>query len=285
MRTHQFAVGSIVSAMLSAAVIAGCGGGGGGYSSGLPGPLPSPSVAPSPSPSSSPVLTLGNANIATGGTVAGGFTYTPAANDTIIFTCGCSNQAGITTAGVNGDFSVTSPASPTPAAPNPTYTIVPTRNYMVVAEPPGSNSGPQGWTMLFAGTVPANDLALGDANSVNAASGVSDVYTTAVALLIYKQSIQNSNTAFDDWNFNAVEAWLQRMVTAPTPQETTLLNQIASASAAGKSLFPTRPGWNSLQTLNPTINTELKAVIANPGTATPTPCPGGPSGCTGTPTP
>jgi hypothetical protein len=286
MRTHQIAVGSIVSAMLAAAAIAGCSGSGGGYS-GLPIPHPSPTVAPSssPSPQPSPILTLGNANIATGGTVAGGFTYTPAANDTIIFTCGCSNQAGITASDATGSFTVTSPAQPTPAAPNPTYTIVPGRNYLIVAEPPASNDGPQGWTMLFAGTVPANDLALGDANSVSAASGTSDVYTTAVALLIYKQSIQNSNTAFDDWNFNAIEGWLQRMVTAPTPQETALLDQIASASFNGKSLFPTRPGWNALQVLNPTINTELKAVIANPGTATPTPCPGGQSGCTGTPTP
>jgi hypothetical protein len=231
-------------------------------------------------------LTLGNLNIATGGTVAGhDFTYVPAANDTVIFTCGCSNQAGITASDGAGAFSVTSPASPTPIAPNPTYTIVPGRNYLVVAEPPASNDGPQGWTLLFAGTVPSHDLALGDANSVVASSGVSDVYTTAIALLIYKQSVQNSNTAFDDWNFNAVEGWLQRMVIAPTPQETILLDQIASASSNGKSLFPTHPGWNPSQTLNPTINTELKAVINSPGTATPTPCPSGPSSCTSTPTP
>lgn len=283
MRTHQIAVGSIVSALLAAAAIAGCSGSGGGYSSGLPGPQPSPTVAPSPSPS--PVLTLGNANIATGGTVAGGFTYTPASNDTIIFTCGCSNQAGITTAGVNGDFTVTSPASPTPSVPNPTYTIVPTRNYLIVAEPPASNDGPQGWTVLFAGTVPAHDLALGDNTAVQASAGTSDVYTAAVALYIYKNSVQNSNTAFDDWNFNALEAWLQRMFLAPTPKETILLNDIAAQSVLNASLFPTIPGWNGAQTLNATINTDLVNVKNHQGTMMPTPCPGGPSGCTGTPAP
>jgi len=279
MRTHQIAVGSIVSAMLAAAVIAGCGGGGGGYSAGGPPPPPPP---PSPTP---PTLTLGNANIATGCTVGGGFTYSPASNDTIIFTCGCSNQAGITTADAAGKFTVASPASPTPAVPNPTYTIVPGRNYIIVAEPPASNDGPQGWTMLFAGTVPSHDLALGDAGAVSASSGASDVYTTAIALLIYKQSTQNSNTAFDDWNFNSVEAWLQRMFTSPTAQETTLLNDIAAESALNDSLFPTAPGWNGSQTLNATINGDLHQVIINPGTATPTPCPGGQAGCTATPTP
>jgi len=281
MRTHQLAVGSLVTAVLAAAAIAGCGGGGGGYGSAVPPPPPNPS----PSPSSSPVLALGNANIATGGTVAGGFTYTPAANDTIIFTCGCSNQAGITTAGINGDFTVTSPASPTPAVPNPIYTIVPTRNYLVVAEPPSSNDGPQGWTMLFAGNAPANDLALGDGGAVQASAGVSDVYTTAVALYVYKNSVQNSNTAFDDWNFNALEAWLQRMFTTPTPKETILLNDIAAQSVLNASLFPTVPGWNAGQTLNSTINTDLVNVKNHKGTMMPTPCPGGPSGCTGTPTP
>jgi len=279
MRTHQIAVGSIVSAMLAAAAIAGCSGGGGGYSAGGP-PPPIPSPTPTP-----PTLTLGNANIATGGTVAGGFTYTVAANDTVIFTCGCSNQAGITTSDGAGAFTVASPASPTPAVPNPTYTIVPSRNYIIVAEPPASNDGPQGWTMLFAGTVPSHDLALGDGGTVAASAGVSDVYTTAIALLIYKQSTQNSNTAFDDWNFNSIETWLQRMVSTPTAQETTLLNDIAAQSAINASLFPTVPGWNAAQTLNPTINTDLHQVIINPGTATPTPCPGGQSGCTGAPTP
>jgi hypothetical protein len=285
MRKHQIAIAGVVSALLAAAAIAGCGGGGGGYSAVTPpNPSPSPSIGPSPSPSPSAGLTLGNMNVATGGTV-GSFTYAPAANDTVVFTCGCSNQAGITTANASGNFTVTSPASPTPAVPNPTYTIAPTRNYVIVAEPPSSNVGPQGWTILFAGNIASHDLALGDSASVPASSGASDVYTTAVALYIYKNSVQNSNQAFDDWNFNALETWLQRMFAAPTAKETQLLNDIAAQSALSASLFPTIPGWNPSQTLNPTINTDLTQVRNNPGTAMPTACPGGPSGCTNTPTP
>jgi hypothetical protein len=279
MRTQRIAIGASLAGMIVAALVAGCGGGGSGTSVSLPG---GGGGHPSPTP---PTLQLGNANIASGGTVAGGFTYNPASNDTIIFTCGCTNQAGITTSDVNGQFTVASPASPTPAAPSPQYTIVPTRNYIIVAEPPASNGGPQGWTMLFAGNTSATDLALGDTGPVVASSGTSDVYTTAIALLIYKESNPSSNEAFDDWNFNAVEGWLERMFTSPTPQETTLLNAIASESALGHSLFPSAPGWNPSQNTNATIKADLNSVIANPGSATPTPCPSGPSSCTATPTP
>ena len=284
MRKHQLAIAGVVSALLAAAVIAGCGGGGGGYSAVTPpNPSPSPSISPSPSPS--PGLTLGNMNVATGGTVVGGFTYAPAANDTVVFTCGCTNQAGITTSNATGNFTVTSPASPTPAVPNPTYTIVPTRNYLVEAQPPASIAGPQAWTILFAGSVASHDLALGDGGAVAASAGTSDVYTTAVALYVYKNSNQNSNSAFDDWNFNTLQTWLQQLIAAPTSQEITLLNDIAAQSQLNKSLFPGKPGWNALQKTNTVINNDLNQVTSVTDPTVPTPCPGGEGTCTGTPTP
>ena len=283
-KPRNIAVSIALAGMVAAALVAGCGGGGGGYVA-TPGGGGHPSPSPSPGPSAG---IEGQLNVTTGGTYPGPWTTSAAANDTVIFTCGCSNQAGTTTTDASGNFAVVSPASPTPASPNPTYTIVPTRNYLVIAEPPATLAGPQAWTMIFAGSDPSRDLALGDAGAVAASSGMSDVYTTAAALYVYKFSTQASNRAFDAWNFNTVQSWVQALVTSPTALDTTLLNDIASQSGGGHSLFPSMPGWNSAQPLNAgKINQDLRAIHdqSPPDPAVPTPCPGGEGNCTGTPTP
>jgi hypothetical protein len=276
MKSMQYVGAVSAAALLTATLIAGCGGGGG---STMPGPGPQPSPVPSP------VLQAAGMQVATGGTVLGGFTYAPANAENVVFTCGCFPQAGTSVTNASGAFTVTSPATPTPAG-SP-YVMVAGRNYVVVAEP-ASGAGPQGWTLMFEGHGAATTLALGDSGSVLASAAVSDVYTTAAALYIYKKSGQcppaGCNTAFDDWNFNTVQAWVQHLIAAPNFAETTLLNDIASQSAANASLFPTAPLWNPAQPLNPTINTDLNNVTGSDASI-PTPCPGGPAGCTGTPTP
>jgi hypothetical protein len=224
-------------------------------------------------------------NYATGGTV-GSFMYAPANGYQVVFTCGCTNQAGTTVAGATGNFNVTSPATATPAAPNPTYTIVPTRNYIVEAQPVGSVTGPQAWTVMFAGSATSHDLALGDAGAVAASAGSSDVYTTAVALFVYKYSNQNSNQAFDDWNFNSLQTWMQNtLIAAPDANEIKLLNDIASESQLNHSLFPGKPGWNAAQLINAKMNNDLNHITPITDPTVPTPCPGGQGTCTNTPTP
>ena len=281
MKSMQYAGAVCAAAALSAVLIAGCGGGGG---STLPGPGPRPSPSPSPSPVPSPVLMAQGMQVATGGTFGGGYTYGPAANANVVFTCGCFPQAGTAVANANGAFNVTSPAVPTPAG-SP-YVMVAGRNYVVIAQ---TAAGSEGWTLMFEGHAAATTLGLGDAGSVLAASATSDVFTTAAALYIYKKSTQcppaGCNTAFDDWNFNTIQAWVQHLEASPNFAETTLLNDIASQSAANNPLYPLAPGWNASQPLNATINTDLNVVAGSNDNSIPTPCPGGPAGCTGTPTP
>jgi hypothetical protein len=220
--------------------------------------------------------------------VSGGFTYSAAANITAVFSCGCFPQAGIASTDATGHFSATSPATATPG-PAP-YVMVPTRDYIVIAEP-ASGSGPQGWTLFFAGNSPGTTLGLGDTGSMLASASTSDVYTTAAALYVYKKSSQcgqtTCGTAFDDWNFNAVQAWVTHLHAGPINfAETTLLNDIASQSATSQSLFTKAPSWNPGQPLNSGVmSTDINAVAGSNDTTIPTPCPGGPSGCTGTPTP
>jgi hypothetical protein len=284
MKSMQYVGAVSAAALLTATLIAGCGGGGGSTLPG-PGPRPSPSLSPSPSPEPSPVLQAMGMQVATGGTFSGGFTYAPANAEDIVFTCGCFPQAGTSVTDANGAFTVTSPATPTPAG-SP-YVMVAGRNYVVVAEPP-SGAGPQGWTLMFEGHTPATTLALGDSGSVLASAATSDVFTTAAALYVYKKSAQcpasGCNTAFDDWNLNTVQAWVQHLEASPNNAERTMLNDIAAQSAANASLFPAAPLWNPVQPLNPTINADLNAVSGSEASI-PTPCPGGPAGCTGTPTP
>ena len=232
--------------------------------------------------------------IATGGTVGSGFTYGPVPmSDEIVFSCGCFPEAGTAPVGANGAFMVVSPATPTPAG-SP-YVMVAGRNYIVVGEPL-SGGGPQGWTLMFEGKTPATTLGLGDNGTVNASTALSNVFTTAAALYVYKESAQcgvgGCETAFDDWNFNAVELWLQHIEgtlpgdpsPGPNNAERVLLNDIAAQSTLNASLFPKAPKWFPAQPTNATIAADLNAVVGN-DTNLPTPCPGGPSGCTGTPTP
>jgi len=313
MRSKQFATGAAVAAILGAAVAAGCGGGGGSTALPGPGPNPSPSVkasaSPSPSPSTSPspspsvspspaaspVLQAAGMQIATGGTVGAGFTYGPVPMaDEIVFSCGCFPEAGTAPVQAKGAFMATSPATPTPAG-SP-YVMVAGRNYLVVGEPL-NGSGPQGWTLLFEGKAPATTLGLGDNGSVFASAAVSNVFTTAAALYVYKESAQcgpgGCETAFDDWNFNAVETWMRHVESTlpgdpspgPNNAERVLLNDIAAQSVLNASLFPKAPKWNPAQPSNATIAADLNAVVGSNDTDLPTPCPGGPAGCTGTPTP
>jgi hypothetical protein len=290
MRSKHFAIGAYIAAALGAAVVAGCGGGSGSAAIPCPCPNPSPSVAPSPS--QSPMLQALDMQVATGGTVSGGFTYAPApTTDSVVFSCGCFPVAGTAPVLANGSFMAVSPAAPTPAPGNSPYVMVAGRNYLVVVQP-ASGAGPQGWTLMFEGKAPATTLGLGDTGSVLSSATVSDVYTTAAALYVYKKSTQcalsGCNTAFDDWNFNAVQSWVTHLKAGPPNfAETTLLNDIAAQSAAAQSLFPApkAPSWNPSQPLNAVIGNDLNAVAGSNDSTLPTPCPGGPSACTGTPTP
>src|SRR5579864_6618943 len=271
---------ALTGAFAAAALIAACGGGGGGGAinnpggGGNPSPSPSPSSAgspsPSPSPSASPQLT-GSMQIATGGTVGTGFTYTAAGNAQVVFSCGCTAQAGTATADVSGNYTLVANSTPTPSAPDPTYTIVPGRNYIIVAQ----SSAGQAWTMQFAGAIPAHNLSLSGASP-------SDVYTAAASLYVYQNSTAGT-FAFDLWNYNTVSAWLTTLHGSPNAQETALLNDIATQSGLHRSLFPSAPTWNPTQSVNGTIQADLAAVKASADATKPTPCPSG--ACTGTPTP
>ena len=265
---------SAIGALMVTALIAACGGGGGGAMNPPPTSPPKTSPTPtiSPTPTPSPGLT-GNMQVATGGTV-GSFTYGPAANATIVFSCGCSTQAGTATADGTGTFTLVANSTPTPSAPDPTYTIVPGRNYIVVATTAG---GAEAWTTQFAGNNPARNQYLD--------SNVSDVYTAAVSLYVFNNS-PSGTTAFDDWNFNAtIRLVYIALKTSPNGAETTLLNDIAARSAANKTLFPGAPSWNMTQMSSTLIKTDLAAVKTSGDATIPTPCPGGEAGCTGTPTP
>src|ERR1700687_4627322 len=287
MRSKQFAIGACVAAALGAAVVAGCGGGGGYSALPGPGPNPSPSIGPSPTPAASPVLQVSSMQVATGGTVSGGFTYAPApTTDTVVFSCGCFPVAGTAPVLANGAFMVFSPATPTPAPGASPYVMVAGRNYVVVVQP-ASGAGPQGWTLMFEGKAPATTLGLGDTGSVLSSTAVSDVYTAAGALYVYKKSTQcvagGCNTAFDNWNFNSVQAWAPHLTAGPQNfSEPTLLNDIAAQSAAANSLFPApkEPAWNPTQPLNLTIGNDINAVAGSGDATLPTPCPSGPASCT-----
>jgi len=275
--TARLAGCAAMAAFMLGAAIAGCGGGGGG------GTISAPHNNPSPSPLASPGL-LGNMNVTTAGTYPS-FTSSPAASDMVVFSCGCTAVGGTGSTDASGNFSIVSPSTPIPT-PNPSYTIVPTRNYVVIAEP-GTLAGPQAWTIVFAGNDPTHDLTLNSAASpMPGVMGSSDVYTTAAALYIYKNSTFGGNQAIDDWNFNIIERWVLKLAAAPNGAEKTLFADIAAQGGAGASLFPRAPGWNAAQpTAAPVIDADLNTVKNSADAAIPTPCPSGPGSCTGTPTP
>lgn len=226
-----------------------------------------------PSPSPSPGL-AGTLDVVNGGTDRTNVTYGAANAVSVDFSCGCTHVAGSSITDASGNFTLVAQSTPVPT-PNPTYTIVPGRNYLVVGN---STAAPQAWTVQFAGKSPGRDKFLNAGNQ-------SDIYTAAVALYVFKYST-GADTAFDNWNFNALLAWYNHLKTSPTAADATLLNDIVTQSTGGAMLWPVAPTWRpGLNPLNATINADLATVHNNtpPDPTLPTPCPN--SGCTGTPTP
>lgn len=249
---------------LIAVIVAACGGNGGSV------PPMNPPPPPPPVPSTSPVLS-GTMQIATGTYPV--FTETAAGNATVVFSCGCTAQAGTATTTNAGTFTLVADSTPTPGMPDPTYTIVPGRNYLIVATIAG---GAEAWNLQFAGRSPNTNQYLNGTN-------VSDVYSTAVGLYVFNYSV-SGDTAFDNWNFNKIRTWygiLAGQGTGPNAAEQQLLNDIAAAG--NTTLYPTVPSWNPGHKTNATIATDLANVKKSGDGAIPTPCPSG--ACTGTPTP
>ncbi len=151
-----------------------------------------------------------------------------------------------------------------PPNPSPSPSLLPS---------PAASPQLSGSLQVASGAIPAHNLAL---------STPSDVYSAAAALYVYANS-PSGVTAFDEWNFNAVAAWLTQLHNAPNAQEMKLLNDIAAQSAAHNTLFPAAPSWNPAQPVNATIAGDLVAVKSSADAIKPTPCPSG--ACTGTPSP
>jgi hypothetical protein len=263
----------ILAALIStSAVLAACSGGGGGAVNN-----PGGGGGPTPTPAASPTAALlGTMNVVTAGTDTSNVVYGAAGGATVVFSCGCTTQAGTATATGSGGFTLVQNSQATPVAPNPTYTIVPGRNYIIVAQTAG---GAEAWTTQFAGHVPSHNRALNVSNASDAASA-------AVSLYVFGNS-SSSATAFDDWNFNTLALWYLNLNTSPNAQETTLLDDIIKQSVANHTLYPNAPGWDAAHSTNAVIKTDLANVKTSGDPLIPTPCPtsGGGSNCTGAPTP
>jgi hypothetical protein len=285
---------------------AACGGGGGAAvpsTTVATSPTTTPSTAPTNAPTASPPplnamptpapigatpgpQLNGTMQIVTGGTASASgaaFTYVSEnAGSLVVFSCGCTTQAGENLLTAGGTFSIPTSTLATPASPSPTYTSVPGRNYLVVATQNGGSTtegnGAESWTMEFLGNTAAHDVGLGLNGSVT-----SDAFTAAAALYVYANS-ENNSTAFDEWNLNTILAWVNHMrAGGPNAAEQKLLNDIAAAQEARTTLYPVAPPWYPTLTANGTIQSDLTAVATSGDTALPTPCPGGQ--CTGTPSP
>ena len=255
-------------AILGATVIAAACGGGSGSAINNPGGGGNPT--PTPAPTSALPGTL---NLVTGGAYPAQ-TYGPAGTVSVDFSCGCTSVAGSATTDGAGNFTLVAVSTPVPA-PNPMYTIVPGRNYLIVGNP---TAGSQAWTVEFAGKIPSHNVYLNAANQ-------SDVYTVAVGLYVFNYS-SGGSVAFDGWNFNQLLAWYNQLKSSPTTAEKALLSDIVTQSEAASILWPKAPTWRpTLSPINSTIKSDLATVHANspPDPQLPTPCPGG--ACTGTPTP
>ncbi|MGZ3503470.1 MAG: hypothetical protein ACXWNK_02570 [Vulcanimicrobiaceae bacterium] len=249
-------------AVLLAGLLAACGGGGSGGGSVVP-----PAGNPNPGPQASPTGAAGTMSLGGQGM----------ANAKVVFTCGCSLQAGSTTADGSGNYSLPSTSSAVPATPNPTYTTQPGRNYIVI----GAAGHTESWTMLFLGSTTAHNLYL-SASSAN----VSDEFTTAASLYVFYNSQNMSDQSFDTWNLNTIAAWTQslRASGGNNAAEQKLIADVKSAQQAGNTLFPTVPAWDpNAPSSNGTIRTDIQAVKSSGDPALPTPCPA--SGCTGAPSP
>jgi hypothetical protein len=267
--SRNIQIAAIFTVLSSVCILAACGGGGGGGNGNGGGAINNPS--PQPSPTLSPGLT-DTMNVASGGTY-NNFTYNAASNAAVVFSCGCSSQAGETTADGSGAVAIGPMATATPInMPNPTYTLVPGRNYVVIATTAANG---EAWTIQFAGRNINRNKYLNPGQQ-------SDVFTAAVALYIFYNS-PLGETAFDDWNFNTISNWYSKLQSGPNASETTLLNYIASRSAANETLFPAAPSWNPGHAHDATMAADLTAVKASGDNAIPTPCPS--AGCSGTPSP
>jgi hypothetical protein len=252
------------------AALAACGGGGSGSGAGTTPSTTSPQATASTSISGTMILN--------GSAVA---------NATVAYSCGCSAQAGETTTNASGNYAIGASATAIPASPNPTYTTVPGRNYMIIGY---ASSGTQAWTMEFLGNSPATNLNL-SASPTNLQDNSNDTASTAAALYIFYESQNDSDQSFDLWNFNTIDTWAEKLRSGLglSAHETQLLSDITSSQSAGQSLYPTIPAWNPQAgaTANAAILADLQAIHSD-GTAVdsalPTPCPAE-GACTGAPTP
>lgn len=259
-------------AVAAIAALAACGGGGGGGGA-APGPGGGGgSVIPTPTPTPTPTAPPANA---TGQMMINGSAMTSAQ---VIFTCGCSTDAGAVTADANGNYSITSAAVPGfPTAAN-AYQAVAGRNYMVVGA--STTTKAESWTMLFFGSQPSHNVYMTANNS-------SDEYTTAASLYVFFKSAPSSES-FDNWNFNTVKAFADslRASGGNNLAEKNLIADIRTAQAAAVSLFPTLAHWDPHGSpTNTQIGNDLTAVDHAADAAKPTPCPSGQSSCTGAPAP
>ncbi len=268
MLTSRNLVSSLGAAFALLCSVSACGGGGG---SGVGGTGGGPPIVPP-----APLSASGNLQIA-GAPVGNGF---------VVYSCGCSAQAGSVGTDSGGNFLIPASAAATPSAPNPTYTLGPDRNYLIVgSHSPSAGSGTEAWTMDFVAQHSANNLSLNATNSGN----TSDAYTAAGTLYIYYFTQRNGagDLAYEQWNFNQVLAWVNTLKSpSATAAEKNLITDITAAQQSNRSLFPKPPTWNTTQpNPNAIIAADLRAVQtqvpADP--ALPTPCPT--SGCTGAPGP
>lgn len=256
-----------------AALLTGCGGGGGGGGGGSS-PVHAP-VPPAPVPTATP-----------GGTGQLVLNGTPLANDSVVFTCGCTGDGGKISTDGSGNYTVTGSA---PSVLSPGTSYVPNgHNLMIV----GYTGTTQVWTMLFLGNSPATNLNLSN-TPATASANVSDTASTAAALYVYYAAgtqVSGGDHTFDWFNFNQIIAFAQHLRSAPDAHEQTLLTDIAAAQTAGQSLYPGFvPQWNIVtgEGVNAKITADVKQVAADGPAADstlPVPC-SAPNACTGAPTP
>jgi hypothetical protein len=254
---------------LTATLIA-CGGGGGSGGGGNPGGGGPPPTNP---PTNPPAGASGNVSVS----------GSALANASVVYSCGCSKQAGETTTDGSGNFTLSATATATPNSPSPTYTMVPGRNYLVIGA--NSSTHQEGWNVLFLGNMPSHNVYMGPSGADN-----NDTATAAAALYIFVKSANNGEVAFDDWNFTAIQGWATELRNGAglTAQEQKLMTDINAAEAAGKPLYPSIPSWdNDPAAVNGTILNDVNAISPASDPNIPTPCPvsGGSYLCTGTPSP
>ncbi len=252
---RSFMHGAGLAGILLAATLAACGGGGGSS--------PAPSTPVSTPPPSIGGIAAGNGS--------------PLANASIVFSCGCTGQAGTATADANGNYTLPVSSVATPASPQPTYTAVPGRNYLSVIT---SSSGVQAWDIAFLGSTPLHNHTLNATNT-------SDQYTTAAALYVFYNSISTTKAdAFDTWNFDTIASWVSAMQTSPIAAETTLLDDITAAQTNHQSLYPSNgAAWAPAGTVPNTIiktdldNLQSAATAAGLTARLPQQCNGGTAPC------